>query len=414
MTRLVALLLLVLAAPSIATAGQIIRGGAGGSDTQCQFNDHGLLAGDPGCTYNKTTNVLSLNGSANSLNLAGSSTGNPVTLTATGTDADVDVWVKSKGIGEIWLTQDGVTPPATFIQGGTTHPLVGFVEIAATHTTMLGSFGLTSTLNVNTIVDPSSDDPSFNQFAGLTANVSVPSSNSKVMYNVIGVNSNVSFAGTSGAGNTDVIGSYGLAEATSAVLSLEGVTGAATNYADATFTRGVYAVGSARGGTVDWVVGTWGTANAVGAAVTANDMAMFYAANGVAVGGATIGTTYAYYAENQTTGTNQYAFWYDSPGVFRIKGDGVMAYYNPTFTKYTPGAANFERIVQQWNSNVAEIGTEVGAGGGNVLRPVRIIGAHLLVEDLKTTGAAGGKNVVCADTTTGQVYTSSTGTDCSN
>lgn len=33
---------------------------------------------------------------------------------------------------------------------------------------------------------------------------------------------------------------------------------------------------------------------------------------------------------------------------------------------------------------------------------------------LKTTGSAGSKNVVCVDTTTGQLYASSTGTDCSN
>ena len=36
------------------------------------------------------------------------------------------------------------------------------------------------------------------------------------------------------------------------------------------------------------------------------------------------------------------------------------------------------------------------------------------VNSLKTTGAAGGKKVVCVDTTTGQLYASSTGTDCSN
>lgn len=47
--------------------------------------------------------------------------------------------------------------------------------------------------------------------------------------------------------------------------------------------------------------------------------------------------------------------------------------------------------------------TNGGAGAG-----------HLLVLDLKTTGAATGKKVVCVDTTTGQLYASSSGTDCSN
>lgn len=38
----------------------------------------------------------------------------------------------------------------------------------------------------------------------------------------------------------------------------------------------------------------------------------------------------------------------------------------------------------------------------------------VLIADLKTTGAATGKKVVCVDTTTGQLYASSTGVDCSN
>lgn len=36
------------------------------------------------------------------------------------------------------------------------------------------------------------------------------------------------------------------------------------------------------------------------------------------------------------------------------------------------------------------------------------------IYDLENTGSAGGKSVVCVDTTTGQLYASSTGTDCSN
>jgi hypothetical protein len=65
---------------------------------------------------------------------------------------------------------------------------------------------------------------------------------------------------------------------------------------------------------------------------------------------------------------NSYAFWNDSPGVFRIKDDGVMAYYNSTFTKYTPGAVNYERVVQQWSNNVAQYGTEsAGTGSARAL-----------------------------------------------
>jgi hypothetical protein len=36
------------------------------------------------------------------------------------------------------------------------------------------------------------------------------------------------------------------------------------------------------------------------------------------------------------------------------------------------------------------------------------------IDNLKTTGSAGSKNVVCVDTATGKLYASSTGTDCSN
>jgi hypothetical protein len=39
---------------------------------------------------------------------------------------------------------------------------------------------------------------------------------------------------------------------------------------------------------------------------------------------------------------------------------------------------------------------------------------NLRVNALRTTGAAAGKKVVCVDTRTGQLYASSTGTDCSN
>lgn len=99
--------------------------------------------------------------------------------------------------------------------------------------------------------------------------------------------------------------------------------------------------------------------------------------------GGTIGNMFGIYGADLTgVATNAYAYWYDSPGVFRIKSDGVMAYYNPSFTKYTPGATDYERIVQQWNSNVAEIGTE--AGGTGTLRPLRLLGPSVEAVSYKT------------------------------
>ncbi len=79
--------------------------------------------------------------------------------------------------------------------------------------------------------------------------------------------------------------------------------------------------------------------------------------------------------------TYPYFLWYDSPGVFDVRGDGVINYYNPSFaTKYTPGGTNYERAVQQWNSNVLEYGAQ--AGGTGTLRGVKILGASLQTPDL--------------------------------
>lgn len=134
-------------------------------------------------------------------------------------------------------------------------------------------------------------------------------------------------------------------------------------------------------------------------------------------------TVVAYYSEDFAgSATNPYYSWFNSQGVRRVKedstfdsvGQAIEALYNPLFTKYTPGAANYERIVEQWESNVAVITTE--KGGTGTLRSLQLgdAGVHILVTDLKTTGAATGKKTVCVDTSTGQLYASSTGTDCSN
>ncbi len=110
----------------------------------------------------------------------------------------------------------------------------------------------------------------------------------------------------------------------------------------------------------------------------------------------TITNAFGVYVQDVTGfATNGYAFWSDSPGVFRIKDDGVMAYYNPGFTKYTPGATDFERIVQQWATNVAQITTEKGGSGtlrgltigasGTV--PVSVYGVAPVTRQVFATGA---------------------------
>jgi hypothetical protein len=98
-----------------------------------------------------------------------------------------------------------------------------------------------------------------------------------------------------------------------------------------------------------------------------------------------ITTDVGYWSDNLAgVATNPYYSWFDSRGVRRVKedstyngvGQAIEALYNPQFTKYTPGASDYERIVLgQWNSNVAEIGTQ--AGGTGTLRPLRLIGASV-------------------------------------
>src|ERR1043166_5145141 len=128
-------------------------------------------------------------------------------------------------------------------------------------------------------------------------------------------------------------------------------------------------------------------------------------------GGASITNNFAYYAEDLTAATigatNSYLLWLDSPGVFRVRGDGIMAYYNPgaTAPKYTPGAVDFERVVQQWTSNVAEIGTE--AGGTGTFRTQRIIGKTV---EIKNNRVASVSTVIFTgsgldDATSGGTYT---------
>jgi len=80
--------------------------------------------------------------------------------------------------------------------------------------------------------------------------------------------------------------------------------------------------------------------------------------------------------------TYPYFLWFDAPGVFNIDANGAINHYNPAITKYVAGAAIYEKIIQQWNDSVAEIGTQKGSTG--TLRKVRLIGAGVEVKDGST------------------------------
>lgn len=164
--------------------------------------------------------------------------------------------------------------------------------------------------------------------------------------------------------------------------------------------------------------------------VTIDDSYSFYAAAPTASDGSTFTSAYQFYspdlAASGTSGVNyaanSYYEWLDSRGVYRIRedstfdsvGQAISALYNPQFTKYTPGATNFERCIPgcQWNGNVAEFGTE--EGGTGTLRPVRFIGDDHRFASLTSTGATVGMKSVCVATATGKVTAAITGTGCGN
>lgn len=70
-------------------------GTPGGSNTQVQYNSSGSFAGSANFTF--ASNTLTLTNSANAISLAGSTTGNPVTLTSTGSDTSVPIQFLAKG-----------------------------------------------------------------------------------------------------------------------------------------------------------------------------------------------------------------------------------------------------------------------------------------------------------------------------
>lgn len=116
-------------------------------------------------------------------------------------------------------------------------------------------------------------------------------------------------------------------------------------------------------------------------------------------GGGTVTNYYAYYSSVLTTtlATNPYFLWYDggggdanAGGVFRVNHLGILAYYNPAFTAYTPGATNFERELIRWGDtgvfgtdNVAYIGVE--SGGTGTLRALNLLGAGVHLESVAGT-----------------------------
>jgi hypothetical protein len=99
-------------------------------------------------------------------------------------------------------------------------------------------------------------------------------------------------------------------------------------------------------------------------------------------------------------------------------GTGSISFYGYDGTQYLAaaqigGTVNGSPSSNDMPGNLFFSTTLDGAAAPTVRLEITNTGT-VLVNDLKTTGAATGKKVVCVDTTTGQLYASSTGTDCSN
>jgi hypothetical protein len=134
--------------------------------------------------------------------------------------------------------------------------------------------------------------------------------------------------------------------------------------------------------------GTTNSATGVGSTIIApynSHFAALFSGSVISNDFATGNTLFGLWTQDLSGASYPYFLWYDSPGVFDVKGDGAMEYYNPAFTKYSIGAPNYERAVQRWNSNTLEYGTQ--AGGTGTLRPVKILGSALITPDLTSTGA---------------------------
>ncbi len=152
-------------------------------------------------------------------------------------------------------------------------------------------------------------------------------------------------------------------------------------------------------GTSSQLVAFWGWVGTYGGTIAEIDTFYAKAPDPAPGGGGVTPALVNQYWSDDLAGvaTNGYYSWWDSRGVRRVKedntfdsvGQAIEALYNPQFTKYTPGAANFERVILgQWNGNVAEIGNQ--AGGTGTLRPLRLIGASVAVP-----GAGAANTAVC-------------------
>jgi hypothetical protein len=167
------------------------------------------------------------------------------------------------------------------------------------------------------------------------------------------------------------------------------VSGAVTGISSTQTFSGTSAIGRA--------IGLYGVMNFNDSAAV-NDAMLSYVDADKDTG--TVGVLYGYWSGDLfgLATTKGYFLWYDGgpggdankAGVFRVDDFGILAYYNPAFTKYTPGATNFEREIIRWGDtgvfgtdDNAYIGVEVGGTGTN--RNLNVLGAEVGVMTIPGT-----------------------------
>jgi hypothetical protein len=207
-------------------------------------------------------------------------------------------------------------------------------------------------------------------------------------------------AGASKAGNThafhDIAGSYQIAihAGSGTVTSLYGTQPIADNIGTGHITDayGVWAqVFNESTGIIDNAYGSWS-----GLATNSGTINTYHAYH-AAAGRGTLANEVGFWADDFAgSATNPYYSWFDSRGVRRVKedstfngvGQAIEALYNPLFTKNTPGASDYERIILgEWNSNTAQIGTE-NSGSGSA-RPLALITAGTARMTIGASGSIG-------------------------
>ena len=355
-------------------------GGPGGLNGQVQYRVNSkTFGGITNATSNGTTitltspkivtNILDANANTllgvtaiasavNNVTLSNAATGEMPTLSVSGNDSNVPLSIRPKGTsGFIRIGPD------TYGASGWDGSDVGLEYYQASSPT-----GSSSGIYVEDHLGDFADASAFGVMSNVfTTNNPSATQNVSLLW---AVNGNAYSYVPFGHAASEVKGVYGYAAhiGTGTATSLFGIQGVAELFNN----------------------GTTNSATGVGSTIIAPYNSRFsalFSGSVISNNFATGNTLFGLYTQDLSGASYPYFLWYDSPGVFDVKGDGAMEYYNPAFTKYSIGASNYERAVQRWNGNTLEYGTQ--AGGTGTLRPVKILGSALTTPDLISTGVVG-------------------------